>query len=344
MGDVRMMRRQARLSLHADTKTFVLRGEKEQMRTNRGAWGGVATAILVIVAIFRIGGTIFRVADQHAQDSQANSYNATSFAAARADCGKQGGIFIPQGQYYFNATCVVPGTRTGSASAGAGAVTPIPVRTLTAASDGPPATWTASDGTIRLQYPSTWTTKQDSPDPHSLVLLRTPDNATIFGVYHAYYAQTLTIDGELQMAQSDLIKNDPDHTITFDPVRTVMIGGEMGKEMDYHLVPKSDPTSAGTTSSFWVVEHNGNRFVFRGSRLGRQGSVVEAIVASVTFPPTATATPVGSTAIPAGSVAVPSAPSGTSAITTIPAPAGTPAFTVTPTSAGTAVIPVTSTP
>jgi len=199
-------------------------------------------------------------------------------------------------------------------------------REVTAASRGGAATtggggmgtWTAPDGGISLQYPAaTWQATPTMTTDGTSLRLDGPNNQVIF-----VRIATSDTNGPAPSPSDvlQLLREDQAHsaqfTYTYGTTRDITVGGAPARYLEYQYTPTANRTAVAAQGAVWAIQRVDRTYVLRASNIGIGRPDVDAIIASVSYPPTRT-------------IAAGAASPRPSSILTSNAGTGTPALTAT---------------
>ncbi len=147
-------------------------------------------------------------------------------------------------------------------------------------------TWTAPDGGISLRYPAMWRATPAMTVNESLLRLDGPNNQVIFVNISTSDANgpAPSPDEELQLLR-DAQARSAQFTYTYGMTRDVTVGGAPARYLEYQYTPTANRTAVAAQGAVWAVQRGDRTYVLRASNIGAGRADVDAIIASVSYPP-----------------------------------------------------------
>jgi len=147
-------------------------------------------------------------------------------------------------------------------------------------------TWTAPDGGISLRYPTTWRATPAMTANDNYLRLDGPNNQVIF--VDVYTPDTNgpapSPDDALQLLR-DAQAHSTQFTYTYGTTRDVTVGGVPARYLEYQYTPTANRTAVAAQGAVWAVQRGDRTYILRASNIGAGRADVDAIIASVSYPP-----------------------------------------------------------
>lgn len=140
--------------------------------------------------------------------------------------------------------------------------------------------WTDPDGFVSLKFPGGWKQGRDATNPSNLLELDGPDTYMAFNLEDP---QQGTLTEEIDIIKRNQA-NSQKYNYTDQQTQDVTIGGAPARRMTYTYTDKADATKR-YAGIWWVVNHEGRQYAILAGPVGGSRQEVDAVVASVTFPP-----------------------------------------------------------
>lgn len=155
-----------------------------------------------------------------------------------------------------------------------------PTRPPTTPTVAAQTTWMDPDGFIGLKFPSNWKQGRDATAPSNLLELDGPDT---YMALNSEDPQQGTLAEEIAIITRNQAGSQK-FNYTDQQTQDMTIGGEPAKRMTFTYTDKADAKKV-YGGVWWVVNHEGRQYSIVAGPVGASRATVDAVVASVTFPP-----------------------------------------------------------
>jgi len=187
-------------------------------------------------------------------------------------------------------------------------------------------TWTAPDGGLSLRYPATtWQATPTMTADGNYLRLDGPNNQVIFVRIAMSDANgpAPSPNDVLQLLREDQARS-AQFTYTYGTTQDITVGGAPARYLEYQYTPTANRTAVAAQGAVWAIQRGDRTYVLRASNIGIGRPDVDAIIASVSYPPTRTIAAGATSPGPSGTLTG-NAGTGTPALTaTAPLVRGTP--------------------